>query len=660
MKRFALKPALLALLALVLIVTPVLAYAYSAPYVITETGSTSRAMLATTVDANNQWMADNGFMETDALDTRIETLGGSEKPHMVASDRTLAATVVSVNSQTNLLFTTGNTDLTSLAIITGNDGFLTISDAAALEPTNNFEFEWENAYIDISQATNPALMVKAQAFGTAISQTNTLFSWIWAANNIANQAAGGNNSSVWGDTWLGQTFTTGAVVAVVRVSITLAAGVGAPTGDFVVSVRSTAAGLPTGVDLASITVDASTLGVGANVLDLEIAYPLAAATMYAIVVKHPTGNGANFWNWTYSNVNPYAGGTYISSLDGGATWATIPAFDLTFQTLGTSWVVESAVIAAGEHTVIAKADPGAVTFGITVDVATVTIPLAGATVPGNGNNWILNLNNATPYMEYYKHTVGGVLIAWYQPINIVNNTGEAGTADGGSTTTLDDAILTQANDYWNGARLVIVTTTDSLAPEGESAVVTDFVAANDRLVFDALTVTVDAGDTYTVDFGTIIDRQGGDENARATWGVNPTGVEVSLGSMVSSSQPLFGGEEAEPVTDVLPEAGTTDWFVEPAVGGTLLTNPLRPFVTLMSDSTTITELQAWRILGLAIVLMVTTMAAVAVKSHLLLAGIVAGAAVGGMVALTIFPLWALVFTVGAIAGGLVAERSPSL
>jgi len=411
---------LLALVALIMVASPVLAYLYRNQVGITEGGSTDYAMLPVSWIVDNQWMADNGFMEADALDTRVQTLGGSNRPHLVASDRTLAATPVGAGTQTNLYFTTGEADLVpaSMPIIAGWDGYVTLTNIP--EPANNFLFEME-AYTDISQATNPALMRRLQSFGIGITQSDTIWSWVWAANGIANNGAGANNSLVWGNTWLGQTFTTGAKVAVTRISITLAAGAGAPVGDFTVSVRATAAGIPTGVDLASQTVNANTLGVGANTFDLE--YPLAAATMYAIVVRHPTGDAGNFWNMVFSNAAPYGGGTYISCPDGDVTWATTPAFDFIFVVAGTSWFVESVAVTANEHIVAVEANPGANTFGITIDGGVpVTIVLGAATVPNSGNDWILNLNNAVPYINYYEHTVAGALVADYEPVSMIIGT----------------------------------------------------------------------------------------------------------------------------------------------------------------------------------------------------------------------------------------------
>jgi len=105
--------------------------------------------------------------------------------------------------------------------------------------------------------------------------------------------------------------------------------------------------------------------------------------------------------------------------------------------------------------------------------------------------------------------------------------------------------------------------------------------------------------------GTVLpDRAGGDHPGAFTWGSNPTGVSVSMGGLVSSSQPAVGLVAEDATPDIMPGVEITDWYTEPDVGGILLTFPLRPFVTILSDTTTLTELQAWRILGTAFLLMV--------------------------------------------------------
>ena len=154
----------------------------------------------------------------------------------------------------------------------------------------------------------------------------------------------------------------------------------------------------------------------------------------------------------------------------------------------------------------------------------------------------------------------------------------------------------------------------------------------------------------------------GTNDGTVTWGANPAGIGAILSSMVSSDQPGLWTPSDEPVRDIMPEIETSDWFVEPAVGvgESLRTNPMRPIITMVSDNTTITELQTWRWMGIIIVLLVTALTVKAVPKHLVIACFAGGAATVAMVVSTIWPLWALVLLVLYALGGWVSERSPSL
>ena len=74
------------------------------------------------------------------------------------------------------------------------------------------------------------------------------------------------------------------------------------------------------------------------------------------------------------------------------------------------------------------------------------------------------------------------ILGVYTGFDLVTATG---TADSGSTTTLVDSTLTQADDYWNGATLDIQTTTDNW----ERVIVNDFVASTDTLSWESAQAT---------------------------------------------------------------------------------------------------------------------------------------------------------------------------
>jgi hypothetical protein len=167
----------LVLLLIFTIAFPVFAAPYSVQYTIAETSGNAYTMLATAKAANISYMITNGFMEADGLDTRIQTLGGIAMPHMVVDDTILTATAVPADSVTNLYFTTGNADLTALYIITGYGGYITVSDAPALELGDTFEIIIDG-YIDTAAGASKNLINKPDggdfAFKIYISGAGTI------------------------------------------------------------------------------------------------------------------------------------------------------------------------------------------------------------------------------------------------------------------------------------------------------------------------------------------------------------------------------------------------------------------------------------------------------------------------------------------------------
>ncbi len=145
----------------------------------------------------------------------------------------------------------------------------------------------------------------------------------------------------------------------------------------------------------------------------------------------------------------------------------------------------------------------------------------------------------------------------------------SGTADAGALTTLTDAVLAEANDYWNNMTLEILTTTDGLAPQGESTTVTAFAAT--VLTFDTLTVAVEAGDTYELrSDGTI------------TWGVNPTGVSYTVGGLESSGAVAPVSTEEPEIPSILPSTPGIDLFTESSGSNIPLFGPMFEFTATLT------------------------------------------------------------------------------
>jgi len=97
------------------------------------------------------------------------------------------------------------------------------------------------------------------------------------------------------------------------------------TGTFYFELYATAAGIPTGAPLGVTTaIDFSEVPEGAGLQELILgellnSVSLVSGTMYALVVKRTTGTGNLHTMFNTSDV--YAGGTRVTSSDGGSSWA---------------------------------------------------------------------------------------------------------------------------------------------------------------------------------------------------------------------------------------------------------------------------------------------------------------------------------------------------
>jgi len=191
---------LLVLAGIILLATPVLAYLYRAPVAITENASTSYDMLPVLWDQNNTWLANNGFMNSTANDTRVQTLGGANKSHLVADNKTLTAIPVPADSQTNLYFTTGESEASAMDIITGDGGYVTITDDASLELGDNFTIEVDG-WIDTSAGmVGENLVYKSTAFRTYVSASENITAAILEPDtNWVSPTAFNDPGSDWSD-----------------------------------------------------------------------------------------------------------------------------------------------------------------------------------------------------------------------------------------------------------------------------------------------------------------------------------------------------------------------------------------------------------------------------------------------------------------------------
>ena len=166
----------LALTLAVLVVTPALAYTYSASIAVTELGVSSYTQLPLTAAINNQYLANNGYMLGTGLDTDVLE-GAVALPHLVASDRLLFCADIVASQQADFNYTLGNTPPESdMPVVVGYDGYVTITDDNSIELENVFEIE-QKGYIDTSAGTagtDKHLVYKPYAFRLWVSDTQEI------------------------------------------------------------------------------------------------------------------------------------------------------------------------------------------------------------------------------------------------------------------------------------------------------------------------------------------------------------------------------------------------------------------------------------------------------------------------------------------------------
>lgn len=774
------KAFLVAVAVTLLVATPVLAYVYRAQYSVSNNTTTSYAMLPVIGDANNDWMAANGFMTASANDTRIETFAGAIKPHLVVDNMTLTAIPVPANSVTNLYYTTGNSELSAFDILCGYSGNITASDAANIELGDNFTCEVDG-WIDTTAETDKEIIDKPEALKVYVSSSDSgnitagVFQWtsptgfgdpagVWIneANaydeNVATWAqrtsvpftswtdflelnhthiecdrvryyCGGSTADIdqidvdvyydggWQDLYQGaftqaawETKEIGDTVSCNSTRIRLYNSNGGVSPDayvyevdfgaYLPSISAT--GVASGEHTCNVTARSFVWAPGDKLhFDGTNASNVNAGNIYS----ENTSLWVSFWFQLDNDFTPAApaaiqriwGKNTGAETDYITMWLNDGTGQIVFRlkvgnvvkftilSTQTSWnggqwyhILGSISAANG---VRFRVDGGAAQTGPdntalfnggNFIIGDRDDPGAGTGFEGHIANFCVGTDDLSVAEELalYQNTFpGDETDLWYidegTGTNIISygSLANAGTADTNTTwvhtttrpckfaITIDDT----AEDGFARPTAVPDNANDWSLLQGNSVPYADYI----RFTIDGVDELYYAPTSYIVGT-TLPDRQGADNDGTFSWGTNPVDVTVTLGSMVSSGQPALGVTEEEVITDMLPTVEVTDWFVAPDVSGTLLTNPLRPLVTLLSDNSTLSERQVWILYGTALLLFITIGTAKLARGHYGIAGIVCGAGIVGLVALTVYPLWALVFTVLAIMSGLVAERSPSL
>lgn len=740
MRRTLLISLLLTLLGTIFVAVPVLAYTYRAPVAVTNNSTTtSYTMLPIAVSVNNTSLIDNGFMQVNGLDSRIETLGGADKPHMVADNATYFAVPVSASSQVNLYYSLGNSDLTTMPMVFGYGGYCTVIDDPVLEPTDNFSIE-SSLYIVADDAI----------------QSNVVSKYDSGDGGLEIFADSGNITA-----WIAQASTDNVILR--------------PNGTGDVTNISNVTGASTHWEAVSDANDASEVHQNSTSY-LQDLYTLDNSGYYGPIDSvnfyfRIKSNGGTVWATPCFKID---GVTYNGTEQTATIIATKNQLFAASPATGTSWSwseinsMQVGIFLKGNTNseycydiwlVVTYHDSVVITSAITDEEHEISIGAIGSSEnttyrpTGDGSindfygtdhylkvdeevadNYTTYIQSSTHYYTFINlaikengvvtYTSDNKTIGYWPTWNSVNETWTTRPSDGLPFTGNDINNLEFGIKVPNGqvelftisSSLPSVAAVDSVTvyavasytdaiPGGYGTMLTQvYVVVNYSEQF-SMAIDGDVVDSVSLGGTSVPDNSSdwvfgssatpyinscsiiiggnpkssyapvtvvrgtnlpntttpGSYNGTIVWGSNPAGVSVSLGGLVSAGQPEVGETLEEISRDLLPNpTGTSDWFAEPDVSGSLLTNPLRPLITMVSDNTTMTEIQVWRYFGLVVVVLVTVMAVKAVPRHLVIAAVAAGVATVGMVVWTVWPLWALALLALYAIGGFVSERSPSL
>jgi len=403
MKRL-LKSLTLALVAVVLISSAVLAYSYSASIIVTESGSDSYGMLPIIVSVNNTYLADNNFISASGLDTRV-LKSSTELPHMLADNKTLFASPISASTQEGFTYTLGNSNLTSFPIITGYGGYITTADNSSLEPGNNFTIE-VSGYVNTDNGIDKNIVYKENTFRTYVSGD--------ISGNIISGLPGAGFT--WVDPTGHNTDWTNPANAYDTLTATYA------------EKANGGAGWTTYIELTHTAILCNNIrywytdgGGTSNNFEVDIFYDGGWHNIY-------TG-AATLGAWTTVSISPIQEITSVRFRASAVAGLTAYLHEVDFGEV--VWVeVTAAGVLSGNHVVLVSANT--THLAIAIDGVTQNSTLLGGVTTNNSTyNWITCSANTTPWLNYISENVSGVEVLRYQPNNIIQGTVLPNRASGG-------------------------------------------------------------------------------------------------------------------------------------------------------------------------------------------------------------------------------------
>lgn len=395
----------------VLLIATVAIAAYTAVIQVSETLGNDYAMYPFRVSLDVDYLASNSFFNSsEGLDTRVGT-AASDYPHMLAEDKLLFASALAAHGSLPLEFTTHNTLLAAFNVILGDGGYFKVEDTDHLEPGDNYSTEIVR-YLDdpetildkpgvynISRGTDN-VDVQLPIGGATFTQV--------VENNQTKLASDQNHRA--GERFYNFPATQG----IYQVDLSLYKN-NNPVGTAYVRVRDAV----TDHILGTIgSIDVSTLGAASAVYSFSTnSVIMTDNNSVRIAIEYAGSGGGDYIQVDYQNTNVYADGNM--TLYNGATWINHNTYDCYFKVYYRDSSPELAATSVADGAPIIRIWADGTYAHLSINGTEADNISIGAGLPNNSENWTITPGG---YMEYLKHSVGGLLRAQYQPDTIIEGT----------------------------------------------------------------------------------------------------------------------------------------------------------------------------------------------------------------------------------------------
>ncbi len=378
------------------------------------------------------------------------------------------------------------------ANIVVNDGATTIQDfalsaapaSACLVDTTQSDFQ-AGVFANLDLTTTPGNVTLDNS--AALDQQNT--------------SLGTSGVGITTTTWAGQTFTPTLSGQLVRAEINLfCSGCTGTTPNLTLSLRATSAGLPSGADLASATINGFNSGAsGYFTATFAVPPVLVAGTTYALVIRPTANPSPGTYALTRSGTstagaNTYAGGTRVTGATSGTVWS-IPltggvSTDAGFKTyMNTGYAANGNLVSSNKDSNLAVGQtPLWSTLGWTATTPAST-GLQFQVAASNASTGPFNFVGPDGTAGTFYSSSGGSL-AQFNGKRYIKYRADLSTGNNAVTPTLNDVTVC----YSTLAADVAITKTDGVATAVPGASVTYTITASNGSAAAATGVTV--ADTF--------------------------------------------------------------------------------------------------------------------------------------------------------------------